>query len=477
MLTKQDFLDQIQNSVAQYPAVSALYRAGDPRILQAQSAMAQMLAMISQQLEIGMMEPFSKVRDATVLADAALKGLVPMAIPSRITVKVQNTSSSPFVLQSGRKLFDSSGNSYDVDLPLTVEAGAFGYAQLVQAQSRSVQYAVVSTSEFKKFLIEAPEDGRKICGIKMVDATGFEYRYAREFVNVMPDEKVYNIEVDEYQRTYIVLGYKDVVGYQPSAGEIFTVTVNETAGAVQLAQGSPFAFQYSTSAQDAKIKITMDSVLIAGADPIDIPTLRELCKYPSVYDSNAVFLGEFDFLIRRNVPNLRFLSVWNESVEESIRGANVNNINRIFVSFVEPSGSDHAATQEIIRQLINNADDSYRISFVTAVVVNIQVVVNASVARVNDVDVVKNKIEESILGEYGIDSPAVRVGMSTPQYKRLYEKLKSEVTALQDNGSDFTLVIASPVGQQLPEQFRYMTAQSVTVNVTQANYNLNGWGH
>jgi hypothetical protein len=63
----------------------------------------------------------------------------------------------------------------------------------------------------------------------------------------------------------------------------------------------------------------MDALLIAGQNPMPMSVLRDLARYPSVYDNNAVFLGEFDFLVRRNFPTLQFLSVWNESAEEQAR--------------------------------------------------------------------------------------------------------------------------------------------------------------
>ena len=52
MLTKEDFQNAIQNSLARYPSVQALYEAGDPRIRQHLDAMAAMLSLFSSQLSI-----------------------------------------------------------------------------------------------------------------------------------------------------------------------------------------------------------------------------------------------------------------------------------------------------------------------------------------------------------------------------------------------------------------------------------------
>ena len=65
-------------------------------------------------------------------------------------------------------------------------------------------------------------------------------------------------------------------------GEVLTLTVYETTGDVRPDAGSPFALDYAIAPQDGLIKISMDSLLIPGAAPIDIATLRELCKYPAL---------------------------------------------------------------------------------------------------------------------------------------------------------------------------------------------------
>lgn len=475
-LTKQDFLSKAAASIDQYPALAALFRASDPRILQHQQAMAQMLAMLSEQIEVASMEPFSKARDMTVFADAALKGLVPMAKCARNKIKVMNAGGAPFNLAAGRKLHDSSGNAYVVDAPVTIPPSGEGFAECTQAQERVVTHTVGVSQPFYKIDVPPSGDGLKISGIRLIDSSGSEYRYSPEFTNVLPNEKVFNVECDEFRMLRVVLGYANVVGYQPNAGDVFSLILTETMGVVQVEFGAPFSLEYAYTVADSQIKMSMHSMLSAGADPMDIATLRELCRYPSIYDSNAVFLGEFDFLLRRNLPDLKFLSVWNEAIEESVRGANVSNINALFITFVEPQGAARSEIEAQIKRVINRADDSYRVVFVAPVIDLINVTINAQVARVNSIELVAQSIKDALLLEWGEGAPLVRVGMASTNYQRAYGILKKSVQALQDEGSDFTISIAPSAGKQLPEQVRYMSSASIVVNVTQANYNMNRWG-
>ncbi len=99
MLTREEFVQKaIEISTAKYPAVAALVKASDPRILQQIEAMATMLAMYSSQLEVAQSEPFEKTRDSTVLADAAMRGIVPKSTPSCVSISATNSSTSKSVL-------------------------------------------------------------------------------------------------------------------------------------------------------------------------------------------------------------------------------------------------------------------------------------------------------------------------------------------------------------------------------------------
>jgi hypothetical protein len=57
----------------------------------------------------------------------------------------------------------------------------------------------------------------------------------------------------------------------------------------------------------------------------------------------------------------------------------------------------------------------------------------------------------------------------------LADTLKT-IAALQDDGSDVRITIAD-LSLPKPEQFRYVSVASLTVNVTQATYNDGQWSH
>jgi len=116
-------------------------------------------------------------------------------------------------------------------------------------------------------------------------------------VNTAAGERVFHVEVDDRQQTYVRFGLDGVVGVQPLDGTEITVAVSYTAGAISPAYGSPFSFEYIGSPAEASLDLKMDALLQAGQNPLDMSVLRDLARYPSVYDDNAVFLGEFDYVV------------------------------------------------------------------------------------------------------------------------------------------------------------------------------------
>jgi len=497
MLTRADFQAAIRDSIATYPAIAPLFQAGDPRIMQHLDAMATMMAMLSAQIEVAQSEPFEKTRDATVLADAAMRGIVRKGTPTRVRVRAVNTSSDAFTVESGRTLLDSSGLPWRVETAATVPAGGEATFEASQISARTIGHVVSGTEPFYAIPIPAPDDDSHLCAIVVSDADG-TYEYRDRYVNTEAGERVFHVEADDRQQVYVRFGFDGVVGIQPHDGQQITLTVFTTAGEISPAYASPFSFEYLGSPLEAAIELRMDALLSAGQNPIPMSVLRDLARYPSVYDHNAVFLGEFDFLVRRQFPTLQFLSVWNESAEEQARGPKFENINALFVACLSSAGGEQVLTEEDantpvspaiiannaltqtqrdIRAAILASDDSYRVHFVTPVRSKIHMTVRARVSTSYVVSDVRQKISEALLAEFGMDSPTSRRGRQRPLYQRVYALLRQKVAALSDGEADLTVNIVEPKSLLArPEMWRYLDADALTVQVETANIVTPSWG-
>jgi hypothetical protein len=495
MKTKADFQQAIADSVANYPAIGPLYQAGDPRMLHSLESMATMLGIMCGEQAVSQAEPFEKVRDSTVLADAAIRGIIRKARPGKVRVTLTNKSAASFTVQAGRNVLDSNGNLHRIETPVTVAAGAAGTFDALQVKTTALVHTVAGSVPFYAIEIPEADDGSYLSAIAVADAVG-EYAYHERYVNILSDERVFHVETDDRQRVYVRFGQTGIVGVQPTDGQQITLSISRSIGVISPGAGSPFSFETIQTPQEALIELSLSSVLDKGQNPPDISTLRDLTRYPSVYDENAVYRGEFEFLVRRTYADTQFLSVWNEQIEELARGADVDNINTLFVACLSAIGdetvlteadpgtpvaptliADNAltATQIGIKNAILGADDSYKVKFYTPVRSKIVMSITATVSTAYTAGDIETQIINKILAEFGATAPASRRGASKPLYRQVYELLKANIPALSEGNADMQVSITAYPGAYRPELWRYVASDSLTVTVTTANITVASW--
>ncbi|MEY3760608.1 MAG: hypothetical protein RIR39_2099 [Pseudomonadota bacterium] len=497
MLIKADFQRIIADSISNYPAIAPFYNAGDPRIIQHLDSMAAMLAAISSQLEVAMSEPFDKVRDATILADAALRGVILKGKPARVTIAIENSNNTPFLIDTGRVIIDSSGYYYSIETSATIPAYGTGTFVAVQQKTESFAHTVSGSTAFYPIEIPTSDDDSYLSHLSVSDSNG-EFEYRNRYINTYVNERIYNVEMDDIKRVYVRFGQQGIVGTQPLDGDVFTINVTRTHGKILPALNSPFSFEYNLSLADSLVKMSMSNLVFGGENPLTTMELRDLAKYPAIYQTgNAVFLGEFDFLIRSNFPDVQFLSVWNESIEEVARVPSVDHINKLFVAVFSNDGLEnilietdpktpvapifidpnvYTVTQQSIVDLVKNADDSYKVKFYTPVISKIATSITATVSTSYVSSEIRSKIIEVILANYGAEAAASKRGSNQPLYREIYALLKEKIPALSDGRADLKVSIAEPVGILKPELWRYVAVDSLTVTVSTLNIIQNGWG-
>jgi hypothetical protein len=477
MLLKSHFDAKLAAAVVSRPAAAAEYQAGDPRLLAMMSAMASMLAAFSAQLDVAESEPFLKARDGTVLADASLKGILPVAKPARARVAVVNASASSLTIGVGRRLVDSQGRSYAVDAAATIAAGSSAMITATQSTTRTVQHTVAGAGPFYEVQITPAEDGDYLASVDVSDQIG-AFTYTPDFVNVTAGQRVFHVETDEYRRMWVRFGVNEVggtqVGHQPADGDIITMVIKDCVGQIQLGSGTTFSLEVVASADESELTMTLDGMETEGADPPTMELLRVLTRYPATHYLSAVYLGDFDALVRRFLPGAEFLAVWNERAQEFHSGASVDNINRLFISASVPSQT-WAATQAQVTQIIQRADDSYRLTYVAHTEVVVPITVTASVSVVHDTADVASQIRTVLVTMYGKGSANAALGFGrTWRMQAVHEALKASVPALQDSISDFNIVIGDTPTYS-PEQFRYLSSGSTVVSVARVTDPVGLW--
>lgn len=453
-ITKDQFIQDAVNEIANYPTIARRFQIGDPLITQGMASIAAMLADLSSQVEVTTGEVYLKARDATVKADASVKGVLPFGTPCIANIQVLNKGSTRLSILTGRVLRDQSGRMWRVATGAQLEPLATGTIVARQVELRTVAHTVTQNQPFYMIELAEPTVGY----IAEVSVTGWDYK--PEFCNVLSGDLSYHIQVDEQQTISLVFGVTGLAGTQPATGSTIELTLYDTEGEITQKVGLEFYFEYSDPTENALM--TLSEVVQAGEAPMSVTTMREVCSYPGIYSENAVYLSNFDFLVRKKLGDVSFLSVWNELKEESVRGPSLDHINKLFVSVLK-DGANAQVLQADITKIVQTADNSLRLKFVATVEKTVPLQITLYVPSTYDAAEIRQAVMALVLAKYGRQSAWAKRGEAKILKKDLYDLFRTNVPALTQRIADISIDSIGDDTADLPEHFRYVTAESLTV--------------
>lgn len=462
--TKEEFYNSALDELNKYPELAARIAVGDVHITQQIGAIAQMLAMLSSQLSIAEVEPWIKARDNVVLADASARGILPMGKPTTYKATINNThKNQSFSIRAGRKLIDSKGRLWEV-VKSSESIDPMGQGQIIitQQERKTITHTVEKNTSFYKIEIPIFENGQYLSSIDVSKPDGTVFKHSERFYNAKIGEPVYHLMSDERMILSVQFGVTGKIGYTPSIGEVFHINVSYTHGDITLPPSSRLDFEYIDELEEF-LEVQSGDLVEKGTNPPTIDDLREMTNFPSVYDSNAVFLGEFTFLIKKHLSPFVFLNVWNERIEEVARGANQDNINTLFVAFIKED-SNKEQTKEQIKTIINQADNSYKVKFIEACEKHINIRINLMLASLHDDAEVKKKIIMYLLERYGKNSQWAKTSGQRINWQDTVKGLRDNIIELQDGNSDIAVTVDELL-ELKPEDFCYCTKDTIHITV------------
>lgn len=488
MKTVDDFINDFNVSISKYDALESRYRTGDPLLTTILTAVSTQMAMLSTQIDLAIVEPFQPTKKATILAAASLRGLLPKASPCRVKIFVNNSNSTAYTFSQNQVLLDNNNREYYIDTPITIAANGSDYIEATQITKETVTHTVVNSVPFYAIEIQPQGDnGDYICALSVSDNNGNNYQYSDNYVNVYPDVKSFTVETDIQAKFYIRFGWQNNVGYQPPNSTILTITACRTFGDIDLKTNTHFSFDIQNT-QTRLIDLTFDSFVTNGIDEMPLNIIADLCKFPAIYNNNAVFLTDFEFLIRRNYTNLKFFRIWNESLEETFRGASLENINCLFVAVMSNTANeirntvfdtlttiDYSAltdTQKSIRQTLLNADNTYQIKFYPPVIAQLNVHITVTVSYSYGKNDIQSSIQSVMMANYGQD--AMR-GQKTMLKKDIHTLLRTNIKALSDVNADIDVTISNVYKNF--EYWQFVDASSLTIIVNQTTVIIPAWNN
>lgn len=479
MLQQTELQTVIDGALNDYPEIAQRYRAGDPTVSAMLGAIQRLVMLLSQEVHQNLTEPFIKSRDKTIIADAISKGILPVATPCQHRLVVENRGSRTVNLSAGRIIHDNMGRAWR--LLGAVSVGASQTRSVLCEQSEVVVHTHTAQTTEGFYWLNLPIlEETHLCAIDIV-ASKTQYRYTPKFMNAKAGEPCYTLISEDLASISIIFGDSQRCGQTIQAGDTLTIRLTHSHGYIDpdtLKQAALDQIHHDDERQ-LVLYFEQGGQVRAGTNPLNVSQMRLLASYPSTYDQNAVFMGNFDMLIRQHLMGrIAFLHIWNETLHERYYGASVDNINHLNIAIKAKNTQDQNELLRDARQLIARADSLLdgRVRDWGVEEVAYAIEIEGRLAGVHDMDGVTAQIKQLLLTKYGkgtiASSHANLDGFNRQEIATL---IRDNIPAFQDRISDF--VVKHLHNQAIrPNQWVYLSESSITVSLTRtAEVSANIW--
>lgn len=475
MQERNKILASINSNINDYPDIAERWRAGDPTVRAMLTSIVEAVVYLKRDNDLSIVEPFIKSKNRTIIADAINKGVLPVATPCQHLITVENTVNETITLSQGRLIEDGTGRQWRLLSSVTVARLEVKTVLAEQSIINRMENTIPINEPFYSISLSTTDEAY-FSAIGVVNATTNEtYYHAPKFMNAGINEPAYTLQSDNLKDINIIFGASDRAGKTVQAGDVYEISLTQTYGEVDPASLSQAALAEIFNGNESKLNIYFKAgdMVRAGANPLTVNQLRLLASFPSMYDRNAVFMGNFTFLVMQHFMNrFNYMAIWNETINERYYGGSFESINHLHLT-VAPKSSNPAEKAQLIsdiQQLVARADSLLdgRVKVVELVERPYPLTITGRLSSVHDIDSVRTQIKELLLASYGKGSlAAIHHNADGFNMNEIATRIRTLVTAFQDRISDFSIssedVTANPVK---PHEWAYLSEGSITINLS-----------
>lgn len=466
-LMQADFEAQLQAAIDDYE-IQERYKAQDPLVVHQLRSMASFLTAFGPEIDIASIEPFTKTRDRSIIADATNKGILPIGTPCQHYMEIINRSTNPVSFSQGRMIEDHSGGRvWRLLQSITVKAGETAEVIAEQSEYREIKYVIPVTEGFHKYRIDLLED-LSLANISIKQGNN-NFVIKPRWMNVEPGEYAVTVTTDNLRRLFIEFGDSERAGRTVQANETITFGILETYGEVDANRLKDAALLDVLTNDEQRVSVRFKSggLVRQGVDPLSVSELRLLSSYPSLYDDDAVFLGNFDYAVRKKfMKRAQFISVWNETLQEQHFAITYRDINHLNLVVVAKNPEEQTTLEQDICSYIGYCDNLYKdkVNVHDVVEKPLPIVITGTLASVHNTDMVKTQIIELIVQRYGRESlSSSRWLVNGFNSQEMAKLINDNIVAFQDRMSDFSIKLSNEINK--PNEWVYVTKDSITVNM------------
>lgn len=466
-------IQEITEQVLQdYPDYYARYKAGDTSIAAPIRSIQHIMAEFGRDVDLSEIEPFVRSREASILADASNKGILPLCTPCQHEIEIRNSDKTRSLnLAAGRIIEDGQGRSWRLLQAANVPAESTTTISAEQSEIREITYSPEVTETFHNVPLDL-EDDIYLFRLDVQDQDNNAFNFVTRWMNTEQGEYAITLKTNTRRKIIMQFGDSERFGRTLTAGTVLSIKIYESHGDIDVSQLREASLQQVNSSieQRAVIRFKPDGLINRGANPLTIEQMSLLSSYP-MYDDNPVFLGNFNFLtLKKFLPRADYLNVWNEVVQEQFYGADYRNINKLFVAVSAKIPSEQASLQADIAYFLGKADNLYsgqdKIVHRSVVERPFELYIEGLLSPVHDVESVKAQIKTLLLRYFGKGTTAACYYLANGFNVKEINKVLALIPAFQDRTSDIKirtedLIIQPPK----PHEWIYLTENSIHIDI------------
>lgn len=473
MLQRANLKNIILSALNDYPDIAERYLVGDPTVTAMLTAVQELAIALSADNDVNIIEPFIKSKDRTIIADAINKGILPIATPCQFALVVENQSNENISLSQGRMIEDGTGRQWRLTSAVTIAPNSSQTVICEQSIVTVITSTIQNNEPFYRLTLPTVEDAYIASVMVKNKTTHTVFNYTPKFMNALAGDAVYTIFSDDFKSLAIMLGDSERVGQTVQAGDTYEITITQSYGYVDINTLKQASLEqiYDDNERYLNLYFKYGGLVRSGAYPLSVSQLRLLASYPSTYDQNAVFMGNFDMLVRSHfMSRFGYMAIWNETTHEKFYGANVDNINHQNLAVVANNPAEQDTLVNDIRLLVAKADSLLegRVRVMSVAERPYHVTVNAVLSGVHDTDNVKTQVTELLLSRYGRGT----ISASHPNAdgfnrQEIATLIRTNIPAFQDRISDFTVIGEDTTTNKIkPHEWLYMSRDSIHINIS-----------
>jgi hypothetical protein len=406
---------------------------------------------------------------SSILAHVEDREYVPRKrTPSSGTVRITNNGDAAISLPIHTPFVSDAQLNYvtTATAAVTIQPGQYSDVPLSQMEVDQITATISQEMPFYQILL-SKEQTKRLHSFEVylnIDDRGFElWSYERLFKNTGPADTIYDEFYSHTDQTGIRFG-NGTFGVVPPLNSLMRIDLWLTDGETVLVTGQTLnIIDTYLVGNDASVNIEVitQGAIEGGAVEESLEEIRTGLHYWPLYNEKLVWEDDYEFFIRKYLPEVLWVNAWGEEEQEIVTGFNVHNLNKIFITAYAKDNDNLG--DDVLALFSDTHLLNRKFQWIIPVFSPFSLVLTGKVGRT----VIISEAIEKILGVletcYGKDSAKREAKAFVKDFYRLIE----ETGYFSDRGANFEITYSGPLQATLLQEMIH-----IDLDVTEAAINL-----